>query len=69
MDMKNAYNYYIKIINPIEKKYTRMCILYSIFKLNFFKKRQKFYNNILIQYYRILQNNIEELDELEKFLK
>jgi len=63
--MKSAYTYYIKIIKPIEKKYTRVCILYSIFKLNYFKIKMNFYNKLLINYYKMLQNNYETLSELE----
>lgn len=64
--MKNAYEYYIKIINPIEKKYTKMCILYSFFKCKYFYNKMNFYNKILINYYKMLQNNLDTLKELEK---
>ena len=67
--MNEAYKYYIKIIKPIEKKYTKMCILYSIFKLNYFKKKKSFYNAILVNYYRMLQNNTKELEEIIQNLK
>jgi len=64
--MKQAYKYYINIIKPIEKKYTKMCILYSIFKWNFFKKQMNLYNNILINYYRMLQDNVDILEDLDR---
>lgn len=67
--MKNVYNYYIKIIKPIEKKYTRMCTLYSIFRWKYFKNKIIFYNKILINYYKILQNNNNYQKELEKHIK
>ena len=55
--MKKEYKYYINIIKPIEKKYTNLCILYTIFKFNFIKNKIDFYNKILINYYLMLQNN------------
>lgn len=65
--MKNIYNYYLKNIKPIEKKYTIVCTLYNIFKLNVFKKRMNYYNSLLIKYYKTLQNNYN-LKELENYL-
>lgn len=53
--MKKEYDYYINVIKPIEKKYTRMCILYNIFKLNYFKQQRNLYNIILINYYKIFE--------------
>lgn len=67
--MKANYEYYIKVIKPIEKKYTNMCILYNIFKFNYFKHKKDFYNKILINYYKILQNNDKFLAILEKHIK
>lgn len=67
--MKNEYKYYIKIIKPLEKKYTKLCILYSIFKTEYLKNRMNFYNRILINYYRMLQNNYKNLENLKKHLK
>ncbi len=64
--MKNPYVFYIKIIKPIENKYTRYCILHSIFKINYFKRKKQFYNKILIEYYRMLQNDYKNIKELEK---
>ena len=68
MYMKNEYNYYISIIKPIEKEYNRMCILYSIFKLKYFKEKKHYYNNLLIYYYRILQKNYKYYQFIEKEL-
>ena len=65
--MKNIYNYYLKNIKPIEKKYTIVCTLYNIFKLNFLKKRMNYYNSLLIKYYKTLKNNYN-LKELENYL-
>ena len=64
--MKKEHAYYINVIKPIEKKYNRMCIFYSIFKLNYFKRKITFYNNILVNYYKTLQKNIsiKELEEI-----
>lgn len=63
--MRNEYNYYIRIIKPIEKKYNRMCILYSIFKLKWFEEKKKKYNIILINYYKMLQNDTNYTSNLE----
>lgn len=64
--MKYEY-YYIKKIKPIEKKYTRLCILYSIFKFNFIKVKINYYNKILISYYKDLKNNNKNLNAMEKY--
>lgn len=65
--MKNIYDYYIKIIKPIEKKYTRMCILYSFTGFSYYKKKMVFYNKILINYYKIIKKNDKYIQELEKY--
>ena len=61
--MNEDYKYYKKVIKPIEKKYKKIFILYSIFKLNYFNNKKEFYNNILICYYRTLLIN-NKLDKL-----
>ncbi len=66
--MKSEYYYYLKVIKPIEKKYTRMCILYQIFKINYFKNKRDIYNKILIIYYNMLQHNSYNLDIIKKNL-
>jgi len=66
--MKKEYKYYIKIIKPIEKKYTNLCILYSVFKFKCIKTKINFYNKILINYYKMLQQNTD-LNNLEKYIK
>jgi len=63
--MNEEYKYYVKVIKPIEKKYTKMCILYNVFKFNFIKNKRDFYNNILINYYKMLQMS----DSLKKLNK
>lgn len=68
MYMRNEYDYYISIIKPIEKKYNRHCILYSIFKFKYFYTMQNFYNKILISYYKRIQNNEERLNNLQREL-
>lgn len=67
--MKSSYEYYKKIIKPIEKKYNRMCTLYQIFKLNIFLVKREMYNKIIINYYNMLLQNREELKELEEYFK
>lgn len=66
--MENEYNYYLKIIKPIEKKYNRLCILYSIFHFKYFKNKKKLYNLLLIKYYRLLQENTNYANKLEEKL-
>ena len=60
----NYYEFYIKKIKPIEKKYTRLCILYSLFKFKCYKKERDFYNKLLITYYKYLKNNPNHLKVL-----
>ena len=67
--MKNAYEYYRDIIKPIEKKYMRMCTLYSIFKYNYFRIKRDKYNNILKYYYKSLLNNKNSLNEIQKYFE
>ncbi len=66
--MKSNYEYYLKIIKPIEKKYTRMCTLYHIFKLNTFRIKRNIYNRMIVDYYKFLLNNHNVLKEIEKKL-
>jgi len=66
--MKSVYKYYIEIIKPVEKKYTRMCTLYSIFKWKCFKIKMNYYNHILVNYYKMLQNNHKTLEELDIYI-
>ena len=54
MNMRNELDYYFRIIKPIEKKYNRFCILYDIFKFNYFQKKKRYYNSILYMYYKML---------------
>lgn len=63
INMNEEREYYEKIIKPIEKNYTKMCNLYAIFKLNYFKNQRNFYNKILICYYRsiIINNKLNKL--------
>jgi len=67
--MRNEYKYYISIIKPIEKKYNRICIFYSIFKFKWLENKKKTYNNLLINYYKMLQKNNKYTENLEKQLK
>ena len=67
--MNNEYNYYIRIIRPIEKKYNFYSFLYAIFKFNNLKKKKKIYNKLLICYYRMLQKNINYSKCLEKEIR
>jgi len=59
----------MEVIKPLEKKYTNMCILYSIFKLKCFEKKRNLYNKQLISYYRLLQKDARALKQLEKLIK
>jgi len=67
--MKNEYNFYVKVIKPLEKKYNKLCILYSIFKFKFLKEKLKTYNNHLIIYYIMITKNENYLKNLENHLK
>ena len=67
--MDNEYKYYISIIKPLEKKYNRICIFYSIFKFKWLKDQKRFYNNLLINYYSMLQKNNTYVKKLEKQMK
>lgn len=55
--MENEYKYYLTTIKPIENKYKRICNLYNIFKCKSLKNKKKFYNHLLIFYYKTLCNN------------
>jgi len=58
------YSYYKKIIYKVEKRYTRMCILYSIFKNNYYKNEMNYYKKLLILYYRLLIKNKDILNNI-----
>ncbi len=62
--MKNV-EYYLKVIKPLEKKYTKMCIFYSLFKFKYFEKKKNFYNKILNYYYLMLTKNPHILKDIE----
>ena len=67
--MKNNYEYYLKTIKPIEKKYNRMCTLYRIFKFKTFLVKRNIYNKIIINYYNKLLHNKQALKELEEYFE
>ena len=67
--MDNEYKYYISIIKPIEKKYNRICIFYSIFKFKWLEEKKRVYDNLLINYYVMLQKNDKYTEKLEKQIK
>ncbi len=67
--MSNNLEYYFMVIKPLEKKYSRMCTLYSIFKLNLFKKKRNKYNMIINNYYSFLLNNKDSLEEIQNSFK
>lgn len=64
--MNDTYKFYIENIKPLEKKYTRMCILYSLFKLKYFENKKNLYNSILIYYYQTLLDNPQKLNDITK---
>lgn len=55
--MNSMYNYYIKNIKPLEKRYNRFSFLYSLIPLNFFKLKKDYYNLIVLMYYKNLKDN------------
>lgn len=67
--MENEYKYYVSIIKPIEKKYNRVCIFYSVFKFKWLEEKKISYNNILINYYRMLQRNNKYASKLAEQIK
>lgn len=67
--MKKEYNYYVNIIKPLEKKYNRVSLLYSIFKFKFLKDKKTTYNKFLITYYTMLFNNMTYTKKLEREFK
>jgi len=66
INMKKEYDYYIKMVKPIEKRKNRICFLYSIFKFKFLKEKKSFYNRLLINYYKMVQNDVNYFKNLEK---
>jgi len=66
--MSNEYNYYIKRIKPIEKKYNRLCILSSILKFKWLINQKLYYNKILINYYKTLQKDTKYTSRLKKHI-
>ena len=67
--MKKEYEFYIKNIKPLEKKYYKFCILYSIFKLEYFYHKKKFYNKLLVHYYKTIKNNKINVNNFEESIK
>ena len=45
-----------------------MCVLYSIFGLNTFKEKKNFYNTLLLEYYKMLQDDENYAKKLEEKL-
>lgn len=67
--MNNDYEFYIKIIKPLEKKYNQMCTLYSLFKLEKFRTKRNQYNNLLNYYYKNFLYDKRFINNLNKFFK
>lgn len=67
--MKNEYNYYLKVIKPLEKKYNRVSFLYSLFKFKYLKNKRSMYNRLLTIYYKMLYDNTNYSKKLAKQLK
>lgn len=63
--MENNYKYYVKVIKPLEKKYTVLCTLYSIFKFKCLEKQKDLCNKLLINYYHSL--DLQSLNTLTKY--
>ena len=64
--MNKEYNYYIRFIKPLEKKYNRINFFYSLFRFKFLNKKIYMYNLLLIHYYKKLQKNNNSLNEIKK---
>ena len=67
--MKNEYKYYLKEIKPLEKKYTKICYYYEIFKFQFLKNKKMSYNNLLRFYYKTLKSNDKKFNSFIKSIK
>ena len=66
--MKNNFEYYIKYIKPLEKKYSFICHLYSYFNCKYLYNKKKFYNKLLIFYYKTIQKNDNAIHNFKKNL-
>ena len=66
--MKKEFEFYYNVIKPLEIKYNRLLFIYSFIPLKYFKRKKTFYNNLLIKYYKMLQNNKQLLQLLDKYL-
>ena len=64
--MLKDYEYYINNIKPLEKQYSKFCLLYSIFKWKYFYQKKLFYNKLLINYYKIIKDNQKIIKNLSK---
>lgn len=64
--MKKEYDYYIKMVKPIEKKYNRISFLYYTFNFKCLREKKSFYNKLLINYYKMIQNDSTYFKNLEK---
>lgn len=67
--MSKEYKYYLDTIKPIEKKYNQLCIIYSLFKFKWLKKKIDYYNSLLVLYYKMIKDTPEYLKNLEKEFK
>jgi hypothetical protein len=63
--MKKDYEYYIKVIKPIEKKYTRLCILNKFIKSKKINNSINYYNKLLRLYYHSIKNNKNIIKEFK----
>ena len=66
--MKKHFEYYNGVIKPLERKYNRICFLYSVFKFKFLFNKKKFYNKLLISYYKTIQKNDHAIHNFKKNL-
>lgn len=67
--MNNEYNYYVKTIKPLEKKYNFFSYLYSIMPLNIFKKKMHYYDLIVTMYYKTLKDYPEYAKKIGETFK
>lgn len=62
--MDQDYNKIIKTIKSLEKKHSRLSVLYSIIKLPIIKHKMNDYNKTITKYYNYILKNPELLKSI-----
>ena len=56
--MTEDYEYYLKIIKPLEKKYIKLCTIYKFTKLKLLKSRIIYLQKLILLYYKSLNKQV-----------